>query len=557
MQKGSYKFAIGGKATSTGELCILSFIIILGALLRSIASQKYIFYDEQVIFNDVINFFNNHTILPTHFNYPTFFSYLVALPTMLNAVLLRFLGAIPDFECIQAIFEVDPLKAILPARAVSAGFGVFTIYLIYILGKHFFDTTTRLVAAVCLAISSEHIKYSSFALPDVAMACFVTASLFFSLRAMHTKSAKDLILGGLFAGLAASTKYNGGMALAPLLLSYLLILRDEKKPLFALQNFIDRRLMLTCFMSLLAFLLASPGWLIATKIFLNAFIYDVNHMTTGHLGAFGPNYFHHLLLFWRADTTLALLFGTGIILAALRRRREDILLLALVLCSYLVIGRWQTKRLHYLLFIYPALALLAGKAVSDIRLRFSHNASWKNLSTSVVILAAVGWPLCYQLALIPHRLKQDNRVIAAQWIQKNIPEGSSIIVDWAYTPKLYTAYQKRMFLYSSGKHRAVFQKYLKNIRTYKLTSLEHEIKYDIIALKENPSQYIVISSGSYDRFFSTPSPPPGNPLYETFQKRKRTYEFLFNYGPPSPWNLLKGFQSGKGPVIQIHQRRIH
>ena len=558
------RLSVAGNTISLTEVVVISSIMILGALLRAIASQKLLFMDERQIFYHVPHFFYYYTLVLTHFPYPIFFSYLVAVPTMLNAVFLWVLGIIPEVYGIEALFMVDPLKAIMPARIVSIGFGLLTIILIYVIGKRFFDEATGLIAAAFIALSSIHIQYSSFALPDVAMTFFATATLFYSLRAMYSKSTRDLILGGLFVGLTASTKYNGGLVLVPLLYSFFIILKDEKKPLLTLRNLVNRRLFLIGFVSLLTFALAS-GWLIYPTSYIKGFLKQGHTMRTGHLGFFGPLYVHYFVLFWRAETTMAVLFGAGIIYGAIRRSRESLLLLVFILVSFAIIGTWQIKRLHYLLFIYPALALLAGNMISQALHIFDSRTRWKNISTSFAVLVVFGWPLYTQLSAIPRKLKPDNRVIAERWIQQNIPAGSSIIVDWAYIPKLYTA--KKTSRYLSGRHKAIFEKYLKGIRTFELISMKHHLKYKIQALKENRSQYLVTSSRCYSRFFSTQtddpfdlfystiSPPLGNPLYKKFQKRRRAYKFLFQDGPSNPWSPMKEFKSGKGPVIRIYSRR--
>lgn len=546
---------IGESFSSRSEIVILISILIFGAFLRAIALQNVLFEDERVIFYDVLNFFKNHTLLPKHFNYPTFFSYLVAIPTAINSVALWITEKIPEVNDTGALFLVDPLKVFMPARIVSIVFGLLTITTVYVIGKRFFNHIAGIVAAAFIAISSIHIVYSSWALPDVTMTFFATLTLLFSLQAMYSKSTKHFILGGFFAGLATATKYNGGMVLAPLIFSLIISLRDEGRPLLSFRNLFERRLLLTGLVTIMAFIFGSIGLLIDPTSYIKAFLYDVNHMKLGHLGAFGPLYFQHIKLFWHAETTIALLFGVGLIYAIIRRKREDILLLVFIFSSYAIIGSWQTKRLHYLLFIYPALALLGGSFISQLFNSFSNHANLRTIPIILIVLPIFGWPLYSHLAEIPKQLKTDNRIIAERWIQNNIQSGSSVIVEYpAYIPKLYS--HDELIKYLTGQHKIIFEEYLNGMRTYDLISIEKDLKHDTIALEKSTAEYLVTSSYCYARFFTTQPPPDGNPLFQEFQKRKRFYEFLFQEDESSsPWGLMKEFKSGNGPVIRIYRRR--
>ncbi|MHC4184155.1 MAG: hypothetical protein ACYSR0_12480 [Planctomycetota bacterium] len=87
------------------------------------------------------------------------------------------------------------------------------------------------------------------------------------------------------------------------------------------------------------------------------------------------------------------------------------------------------------------------------------------------------------------------------------------------------------------------------------TTLRVELGVFLFSPLRKAYPYLVTSSGCCERFFITPAPPPDNPKHEAFFRRKNLYEFLFADGSYNPWNLMREFNSGKGPVIHIYGRR--
>ena len=534
------------KPHETVQVKALLFLVLAAATALRIAScAKYVYMDEVPILWNVFNFVKNRTLMPTHFSYPTLFSYLSTIPTGMGAAALYAQGTLPSPVQISSLARLDSVLPYLPARLTSTAFALATILVLFKIGEKFYDRRTGLIAAAFLALSKLHIHRSGYALPDTTMAFFATCSLLFSLSALKTNAVRDFVLAGCFAGLTAATKYNGALMIIPILSAHILHLYDEKR-LLVPKAWLNRRIMYSGLAFICAFLVGCPGWLFIPRVFWERFLHEQALAATGHLGSFGIAYLQYLTLAWDWERTTAVLFALGLIHAVFRRTRQDAVLLPLVLLSFLYIGSWEKKHLRYLLFLYPALSLLSARLLSEVLARVNKRAV--NFIAPLVIIAAFTWPMCSAVMYACQQIPEDNRWIAQRWIQDNIPAETTIVVDWAYLPRLITEEEKRQML--TGEDKGFFETRLRNVNTYELIPLQ----YDPAWLGEVQADYLITSSGCFDRFFKSNPPPPDNPLFNEHSKREGTYSALLRQEEEIGWQLLRRFQTGKGHHVFIYKR---
>src|SRR5262249_3319757 len=113
----------------------------------------------------------------------------------------------------DAAVRITPF--LMVPRVLSAIAGVVTIWLVYRLADRLFDRLTALTAAFFMAAAFLHVRDSHFGVTDVPMpALVVGAWCSLSLVFEDPKRIRSWILAGVLAGLAASTKYNGGLVAA-------------------------------------------------------------------------------------------------------------------------------------------------------------------------------------------------------------------------------------------------------------------------------------------------------------------------------------------------------
>ncbi|MEJ2748340.1 MAG: glycosyltransferase family 39 protein, partial [Anaerolineae bacterium] len=133
------------------------------------------------------------------------------------------------------------------ARALTALIDTATVWLIYLLGRRLFGVGSGLLAAAVLAVDVMHIQLAHFFTVDPYLTFFVTAALYFMVRAVGTvgeqvrrgaggQNAKlpirqlaNLLLASIFIGLAVGSKFTAVLLFLPLDVTVFVVVRDVKE----------------------------------------------------------------------------------------------------------------------------------------------------------------------------------------------------------------------------------------------------------------------------------------------------------------------------------------
>lgn len=519
---------------------------IIGAVIRLISCAKYLNMDEKIIYGNILHFVKFRTIIPHYFLYPTFFSYVGLIPSVIGAYLLSFLGIISSPIEASALYNLDSILPIIPIRILSLSFSIATIWLVFRTGKKFYDESVGILAAAMLLFSPLDIERSSWGLSDNLMVLFSALAMFFCFSALKNDPLKNIIRASIMAGLATSTKYNAGMLIFPIAAVVVIHLFQIKNAGLSSGRVI-KTILLPGAAFVCAFLLASPGCILAPGKFFSQFGSLHQNMVEGSLGFFGLPYIQFIILTWQSEKTLLIMFAVGIIYAGIRRNKENMVFLFLFLPSFLYIGSWERKSLNYLMFLWPSLAVISAYPISKfIRSLFQK----KRIAIAGFLIAALFvWPVCSSVRYAYTQLLKDSRWVANRWIQENIPEGSKIVVDWAYVPRIIDTDQKKELL-DSQLFKDFYRKRLARWPAYEKISLQ----YDPIWVTNIKAAFLITSSACFSRFFNTPPPRSKSPLKAEWDARKGTYELLLKNEKRAGWILLKDFYTGKGPHVLVYKR---
>lgn len=117
----------------------------------------------------------------------------------------------------------------LAPRLPSALFGVGTVVLTFLIGKHLFNRRTGFIASAILSSTVGFLYYGRLGMMDVTLTFFITGALLFFL--LGRKQPKYFLLMGMFFGLAFMTKNliaSLGMLVVLVYSFYGVVVRKEK-----------------------------------------------------------------------------------------------------------------------------------------------------------------------------------------------------------------------------------------------------------------------------------------------------------------------------------------
>lgn len=190
----------------------LALLLIATALLRLWGIKQGLPYsynsDEATHFVPRAVGFFSHDLNPQYFLNPPAYSYV------LYVVFELWFGSA---DAVARAYTTNPTEVFVIARAVAALLGTLAVWLTYLAGLRLLDRTVALLAAACFGLAFLPIFYSHLALNDVPTLAPVALALYGVAGVYRRGRLRDYALAGTGIGLAAATKYTGGITLLCLL----------------------------------------------------------------------------------------------------------------------------------------------------------------------------------------------------------------------------------------------------------------------------------------------------------------------------------------------------
>lgn len=379
------------------------------------------------------------------FTYPTLYTYLET-----GVFAARFLQGVTagqyDGTSILASSTVKP-DFYLWGRALTALLGAGTVLLLYLLGKRVYGRAVGLVAALFLTFFYLHALNSHWITTDVPSGFMALLPFFWIVPIAEGRdSRKTYLLAGLLAGLAVATKYNNALILVPLVMAHLL----GRPP----RRWVNWNLPLALGASFAGFFAGAPFIFFHSPQFLTDLAAIINHyQNIGHPGyESNDNWLQYIQFMLNENVAVVWLGLAGVGLVAARHTRNDLILLAFPLLTYLQLSSYKVNFSRNLMPVIPFLALFAafflvaavrwlgGVFQSKIGDRKSRIADWmpahlwsrskiENLAIGVVGVLAVISPAVTILQYDNYNAQPTNRARATAWIEQNLPAGAKIWLE--------------------------------------------------------------------------------------------------------------------------------
>jgi len=527
--------------------------------------------DEPTMVSEALSFGAKKSLEPTFLQYPTLYSYFLFFIYGIYFGIGFVLGIFNSILDFGASFFLDPSGLFLVGRFLSVVLGTLSVWVIFRLGQRFFSKNVALISSLILALSFVHISRSHWVLIEAGLGLMCAWALYLILKYYEKPAIKANVFASLVCGLAVSTKYNAGFIFIPLLLSSILAYKKDFPKLF-------RNIGLSAALLVSGFLLGSPYWIFSFSSFFDStFKYTFSHVTYGRVGHITEIPF--VWPFWELvsnDWTIGFLLIAGFVYVLFAKEKKQILLVSFALPTFLYVGTWNHADVHYLIPIFPALAILAGVFLNDI-LRHIRNRNLKILFAIFLFILPFTKILYYDFGLT----QKDTRAFAEDWFKSNVPGGSVIgYENYVYGPNLFDPSRffkneaQSRFLPLELRERLVEESLRR--KTYNLFNFRKDVKRagfsknirfknpyfrelllnrlpKLSTLKKQGVKYIIASSDTYEHYFKKRPPEKGTPVWLSFQNGRAFYQSVFT---SEELVLLKEFQPkfpNFGPTIKIYK----
>ena len=403
----------------------LALLLIVSLLLRLWGIRQGLPYsynaDEATHFVPRAVGFFGHDLNPHYFLNPPAYSYLLYI------VFELWFGSA---DAVRSIYTTDPTAVFVVARVVAAVLGTAAVWLTYLAGERFFNRAVGLVAGAILGFAFLPVFYSHLALNDVPTLAPVALALYGIAGVLRRGRARDYAVAGAGVGLAAATKYTGGITLLCLLAACFCDAAGESLPAAA------RRLGLALALALVAFVIANPYSLLDPSSFFSG----VNQQASVSAGQDpvklgtrpGSGITYYLWTFtWGLGwgPAIAALGGAALLLAR-RRLATALVLLPAPVAFVIFMGGQQRFFGRWLLPVFPIVALLgAYGAVELVRWLVRARRVPAPLAGTIAAVLLLGQSAVADVHNDAVLSRPDTRNLARSWMVNHVPAGSKVVIE--------------------------------------------------------------------------------------------------------------------------------
>jgi hypothetical protein len=371
---------------------------------------------------------------PRYFMYPTLYIYAVGAALQASA-LAGVTTLIPDkpyyFEHPDAVGTMY-----LVARSTTTLFGLLTLGACYALGRRLYGRDVGLLAALLLAVMPFFAVHSKLVTVDVPVTFWTTLTLLLAHRALGTPRLRWWAATGLAAGLAAGTKYYGGIVILALLAPAWLASRSAHRPADTAPAPGRHPVLTAVALVPVGFLLGCPYALLDPGSFFGG-LYDIYDAQSGGQESYDMEYGYfpwpwlmhlYMSLPQGMGPPLLLLAALGVAWAVRRRALPDRVLLAFVIPFLLLVSVSLLRPMRYVIPLLPPLAVLGARLVIDVgaAIRRARGPIAARAAVTAIVVAATGYSLLASIAVSRQMARPDARQVAARLLQRRAEPGSRV-----------------------------------------------------------------------------------------------------------------------------------
>ncbi len=381
--------------------------------------------DESLVVSTSLQFLKGD-FNPHFFHWPSLYFYIISGLYYFYYILCIILAKFTTIPNLLADFGKNLSTFFLISRYCSASFGIATVFIVYKIAYRLFEKRIALISALYLSLAYLHVRDSHFGVTDITMTFFIMCSILYIIKCYEYNSINNYVKAGIFAGLATSTKYSGILLMIPIVI--LNIIKNEKKLIIPM----IKPVIIFGIVLMFVFILGTPYAILDYKTFISDFLFIMKHIRQGGLNLGNGWWFHiHFSMFYGIGWSLLLFSILGIFLLFKDDWKKGIILCSFAIIYYIIALKGSLLFVRYSIPLIPTLCITGAYFTNYLyekidKYILSHYKIRINLIYVFAILIIL--PSFYNIIKFDSLLiSQDSRVLSAEWVEKNIEHGKSLI----------------------------------------------------------------------------------------------------------------------------------
>ncbi len=373
---------------------------------------------------------------PHFFRYPSLIFYVNALAELVYFWFAKLFGKLSLFSDIQPPYEyiwgvgiAPSLAPFLIGRLLSLAFSSGTALLGFSIARRLGGLRAGFLAGLVIALSPINVANARYVTPDAMTTFFVTLTLFWAVALFERGRVVDYCLAGAAAGLAAGSKYNGGLVAVAIVAAHF-ARPDCLKGIW--------RLCVSGATSALVFVASTPYMLLDSATFKRDLAIAKVRYSDTHSAMVLDNddsLTFYVSYLYRMESVLIFLAAAFVLQALVRRSRAHVFFSVFPTAYLAFISHYAVHNDRTLLPVVPALWIMAAVAffvLLDFALGFvKHRLVYAAIVAAA--LATLGFALSGEtissIGFAQIMARHDVVDEAREWLDNNLPPEARVAVE--------------------------------------------------------------------------------------------------------------------------------
>jgi len=360
-----------------------------------------------------------------------FLSYVLFFEYVFYFLVNFLIGKMANSADLIKEYILNPSLFFMLGGLTIAFFSMGILFLTYFICRKFFNRKTGLIAVFFTSVSFYMVYVSHCIKEDIVAGFFILLSFYFALKALSKSQhfLRLLYISALFIGVAISVKYYSFIGFFIIILVLAIkIKKEEIKPAIFLKFFLK-----CIFITVGIFLILNPYSLICFKEFIGGLTAMGKYHSTVSLDLYDrPSWLLYFLflkegigapIFYLYLSSLVLIFSN----------RKILLCNIYPIFLYVFLSFFKCAKPFYLPSVIPFVLISSAFLMASLLEFFIKKKRVLYIATFFVTILfslstlVVSWKFCSLLN------KDDTRKLSKKWVESNIKEDSSILIEGAYT----------------------------------------------------------------------------------------------------------------------------
>jgi Dolichyl-phosphate-mannose-protein mannosyltransferase len=317
--------------------------------------------------------------------------------------------------------DLNFVHSVLAGRVVSVILSTATIVVAYRLARLAYGPMTGLLAALLVALSGLLIQLAHFATPDSTTGFFMSVSLLAIFLAYRSPGSRSFMLAGAAIGATVGTEFHMVVLAIPFCTAWFLTARREPRWLgFAVVS------------ATATFFVLNPYILLNVPAFLSALEHTVRIRTIdsriqyqNRWDRYGPAWLYVIryALGYGIGYAFTIWLVLGTLVAAIRRRPIDWILLSWIVPYFLLVTLSPAKFMRYSAPLLVPLAILGAQAAVEV---ISGGLRVRRSFVAAALGFAILYSASYDAAYAGLFSSPEPRLVVERWAAAHLPPHADI-----------------------------------------------------------------------------------------------------------------------------------